>query len=175
MFLLSCTDCSESVPVTAAQAGGQIPCPNCGAALDIPKLGQLRQLPQTEPAPEDTSRLTGGSPRGRGISFAFFAFVAAGSLLISGYCGIRWILTDVPMTTDEHIARLRVGYQAVEPAQLITEYEEMEKYGLDLPQPFAYQTIADARRSWGRNCLIAGGIGLAGLLAAFLIGTAARH
>lgn len=175
MYLLPCSDCDESVPVTAAQAGGQTGCPHCGAALEIPNLGQLRQLAASEPPGAALPGHAASRQGGRQVGFALFAFVAAGAFLVSGYCGIRWIFTDVPMTTEEHIARLRVGYQSIEPARLINEYQEMEKYGLDLPQPFAYQAIAEARRAWGRNGLIAGAIGLVGLVGAFLFGTAARQ
>lgn len=42
-YLLPCT-CGDSIGVSPSQAGGTVSC-SCGAALEVPRLGQLRGLP----------------------------------------------------------------------------------------------------------------------------------
>ncbi len=176
MYLLPCTSCDAGIPVSPSQAGGQAQCPLCGASVDIPKLGELRLLAKVEETVDSKENLAGREASGaRSIGFGLFAFLAAGCLLVGSFCGIRWFLTDVPLTSEQHIAELRQQYKAIEPAQLIREYEQMEKYGLELPEPYTYQIAANAKRDWGRNALIAGGLGsVCGLIAVLLAATARR-
>jgi len=175
MHLIPCPNCDATIPVSPAQAGDQTVCPNCSSSVDIPKLGQLRLLPQAEQPSGDLGNPTiGETSVARNVGFGLFAFVAAGSLLVGGYCGIRWVLTEVPLTTEQHIAELRTEYKRLEPALLIREYEEMEKYGLDLPEPYNYKITENSKRAWGRNSLIAAGIGTAFFLAALLVGMTGR-
>lgn len=42
-YLLPCS-CSHRIPVAAAQAGGKVRCPDCGAERDVPRLGELSRL-----------------------------------------------------------------------------------------------------------------------------------
>lgn len=50
-YLLPCS-CSRRIAVTAAQAGGAVRCPGCGADVAVPRLGALGLLeaPVEEPA-----------------------------------------------------------------------------------------------------------------------------
>ena len=61
--------------------------------------------------------------------------IATACLLVAGFCGIRWSLIDVSGTTEQHIANYREQYKGLTAAELIREYEQMEKYGLDLAAP----------------------------------------
>ncbi len=175
MHLLPCTSCDNSFPVSPSQAGNQTPCPHCNATVDIPNLGALRLLPDADPAANETPRhLASETSAARRFGFGLFAFIAAGCLLVGGYCGIRWLLIDVPLTTEEHIAGMRDEYARMEPAGLIRDYEEMEEFGLELPEPYQYKIVENARSAWGRNTLIFGGVGLFSILMALVLAATSR-
>lgn len=176
MHLLPCPSCDASIPVSPAQAGNQSNCPNCQSSVQIPKLGDLRLLPQTDQATNQSQNSElGDRSAARSFGFGLFAFAAAGCLLIGLYCGIRWFLTDVTMTTDKHIEQLRTEYRSLPPAKLIREYEAMEKFGLDLPEPYPYKITENAKQAWGRNTLIAAAAGLGSMLLALILGASGRR
>lgn len=78
------------------------------------------------------------------------------------------------MTTDRHIEQLRTEYKTLPPARLIREYESMEKFGLELPEPYPYKLTEDAHDAWRRNTLIAAGIGLVSFLIAIILAVIGR-
>ena len=138
MHLLPCPECEASIPVSPSQAGDQATCPACQAAVPIPKLGELRQLPleggQAAEADAAGPRELESSVWTR-ASFLLLGLLAVASLLIAGFCTIRWYLVEVVATSEQHVAQLREDYQGLSAAQLIREYEDIEKSGLDLPGP----------------------------------------
>ena len=175
MHLLTCPNCQASIPVAKSQAGGQLTCPDCQNRLTIPKLGDLKQLPLAD-QPDESHDF---QPRteisvARRFGSGLFAFITVIALLTAIYCGIRWFLIENPITTEQHVAELRTEYRTLDPARLIREYEAMEKYGLELPEPFKYKKIANNKWAWGRNALTAGGTGLLSLTMAILLGMSGR-
>ena len=167
MHLLPCPSCKTDIPVSPSQAGNQTSCPNCAVPVEIPNLGRLRTLPQADSAAHSTRNQSGAETSVvRSFAFGTFALVAAVCLMVGGYCGIRWVLTDVSLTTEEHIEGLRMEFAAMEPAGLIRAYEDMEEYGLELPEPYKYKVAENMKRAWGRNAWVAGGIGLFSILMA---------
>ncbi|MGI9473383.1 MAG: hypothetical protein ACR2NZ_17705 [Rubripirellula sp.] len=166
MHLLPCPNCQTEIQVAPSQAGDSLTCPECQTEVAIPRLGDLRQLPRAEQSEsEEPTTSAGASGPARG-GFLALAGIALGSLLIAGYCGIRWGLIDVPATTDEHIAMIREQYASVPPAKLIREYEQMDRDGIDLGSPYTYKKIGLEKEGWGRNASIAGGVGFLALLGA---------
>lgn len=172
MYLLPCPSCQTSITVSPSQAGDTTTCPACQSAIDIPKLGQLRQLDRAEQTPSATV-----GPRevstGRQIGFMVLGLVAIASLLAAGFCGIRWALIEVPTTTDEHVAELREAYHTLSAAELIREYESMEKYGLDLGSPYKYKQIENEKKAWGNKATataIVGGLAVIGAVIVGLVG-----
>ena len=106
-----------------------------------------------------------------GSSFGFVAaaLVATASLLVAGFCTVRWAIVDVPLTTEQHIAEYAEAYRSSSPASLIHEFEDMEKRGLELPARYNYKTLEVNKATWGRNALVAAAIAaLAILIAAVL-------
>jgi hypothetical protein len=165
MHLLPCPACDRSIAIAPSQAGDRTNCPHCHCEVDIPTLGQLRQLAVADrPAEQSPPSATEETSVARRIGFGLFSLLAAGSLLVAGYCGIRWFLIEVPATSAKHVEALRTEYMSLDPALLIGEYEEMEKYGLDLPEPYEYKTLENARHAWGRNTVIAAVVALLSIL-----------
>lgn len=174
MHQLPCPHCQAPIPVSPAQAGDQLTCPSCAGAVQVPKLGELRQLPLESAVPEPSPPPEAGSLGGR-AAWVSLGIVATVSLLIAGFCGIRWALIDVPLNTEQHIAELRQQYETLPAAQLIREWEQMERYGIDLASPYSYQKVAAEKRAWGVNAAVAGVIGLLCMLIAAAIARAGRR
>jgi len=179
MHLLPCPHCDAKLSVAPSQAGDNMPCPECGQSVAIPSLGQIRQLPQAEQ--EASSTQSSGSATQSDVSairragFLLFGLIAIGSLMIAAYSGIRWYLIDVPATTEEHIAMIREEYAEAPAAQLIREFEDMERYGLELATPYRYKVIENERNDWGQNASIAGAIGGVAVLGAVLMAGIGRR
>ncbi len=175
MYLLTCSHCQASVPVSPAQAGDEMSCPACTQSVRVPKLGELRQLPLA-----DQSDTAGDAPQATGSMGANTGFVILGSiatisLLIASFCGIRWALVKVPTTTTEHVNQLREAYQVAAPAELIREWESMEKYGVDIVSAYSYQNLANEKRIWGNNTVIAAAVGGLSILAAWGLARTGRR
>ena len=111
----------------------------------------------------------------RGAGFLVLGLIATASLLVAGYCGIRWVLIDVPHTTEEHIASMAEQYQKLSAAELIREYEQMDRYGIELVTPYPYKQLQMKKDSWGRNASMAGAIGGLAFLGAFALAATGRR
>ncbi len=172
MHLLPCPECQTAIPVTTSQAGGQVPCPKCGHDVDVPTLGKIRQLPL---APSDGAAAIAdqaapaGASSGGSIGFLVLGLIATASIVIAGFCGIRWLTIDVPLTTPKHIVQYEKAYQELSPANLVREYEQMEKYALEMVPISKYTKIEQTKAAWARNTAVAGGVGLLSGIGAFLM------
>ena len=171
MYLISCQNCSSSVSVSPSQAGDNIRCGNCGENVPIPKLGELRKLPRAAEATSDPDGATksGESTSGTRIGFVATAMIAVASLLVAGFCTLRWAIIDVPITTESHIAQYAEAYQTASPASIILDFEEMEERGIEMPVPYNYKRIESTKQAWGRNALISGIVAAAFFFTAMLL------
>lgn len=162
MHLLSCPQCDASIPVSTSKAGQQIACPQCDCLVDVPKLGELRKAPLADEAAQskDAGQVSDtGVSGGKSVLFVGSSLIATACLLVAIYCGIRWVLIDVPMTTNQHIAVLKDELPKRTAAELIREYEDMEKFGPKITRPMNYKLIANDKSEWGFNTLVASSVG----------------
>ena len=74
------------------------------------------------------------------------------------------------MTTQTHIQEVEKVFKQVPPAQLVREWQQMEKYGLDVATPYRYHKLAVEKASWARNGLICLAILMAAIAMATVIG-----
>lgn len=171
MHLLPCPDCQTPIRVTPSQAGEQVSCPACQGSVPIPNLGQLRQLPLADPVADRSPVARSGDvgPSPARVGFVLLGVLATVSLLIAGFSTIQWVLKDAPLSTDLHIASLESQYPSLQPAELIREYEQMEKYSLDLTVPFKYKEDLVTKQRWGRNALVAACVACLSILGAMLL------
>ena len=177
MHLLPCPSCQNDLSVSPSQAGDETICPKCQSTVTIPKLGDLRQLPLAEQDP--IARPAGGQHQletssGRRAGFVVLGLIATASLIVAAFCGIRWSLIEVEATTETHIAMYRDEYKNLTAAELIREYEQMERDGLDLVRPYGYKRSEQMKRKWGQNASIAAGIGGVAMLGACLLAMSGR-
>ncbi|TWU40789.1 hypothetical protein [Novipirellula artificiosorum] len=176
MYQLPCPHCDAVLDVSPSRAGEQRTCPSCHQSVQIPKLGELRQLPEVNTDAADVGIAThydetGLAPR---MGMVVLGLIATAALLTAGYCGIRWALVDVPYSTETHLAEVHEKYPKLKAAELIREYEQMEDLGLDLPNPYPYKLQELEKRGWGRNAAIAAAISFFSTLGAFFLGTSGR-
>ena len=178
MHLLPCPTCRTPIPVSPSHAGNQTSCPDCQSKVQIPKLGELRRLPVAEDSLSDERQgIAGSSERSiaRGTGFLVLGLIATASLLITGFCGIRWVLIDVPKTAEQHMSEIREHYRGLTAAELIREYEQMDSYGIDLVSPYDYKKLQIEKDTWGRNASIAGAVASLACLGAFSLATTGRR
>ncbi len=155
MYTLPCPHCQHSIQVAPSQAGDELACPSCGAVNQIPKLGDLRQLPQTTANAGISGPPAGEARVGRQIGFVVLSLLSLACLLIAVFCGIRWVNVDAPVTTEIHLQTIRDRYAELTPAELIREFEDLESYDLAIAAPYAYKQLRNRKNAWGRNALIA--------------------
>lgn len=157
MYLLSCPNCQSELPVTPAKAGEQLECPDCSVLVDVPNLGALRKLPRSESSAEgaDSSTKVSSNP-GATIAFAALSAIALAALLMAGYTGIRWAMIDASENTEIFLEQMDEEYKRIDAAVLIREFEDMEKFSLDLISPYKFHEVVLEKRRWGWNTVLAG-------------------
>jgi len=175
MYLLPCTQCQTSIPVSPSQAGDKRTCSQCKTEVSIPKLGILRQLPQSEEQVNAGSKSQSDRQESFQIPFVALFLLALCGFLVGGFCGIRWSLILVPKTTDQHVEEIRTTYAKQPAAELIREYEQMVGDGIELGVPFDYKRFADEKARWGIIATISVGVGLLAIVAAFWFAALGRR
>ncbi|SRR6056297_714868 len=176
MHLLKCPACDASTPVSPAQAGDSIRCPNCQSPIEVPKLGDLRKLPRADSASRiDENPAAAESSAGSRIAFVALSLLGLVCLLIAGFCGIRYLSTDASMTTAAHVAEQRAAYQELTPAELIRVWEGIEEYGIETTAPTEFRLTELEKESLGTKTAVSGGLGLASVIAAIGVAIAGRR
>ncbi len=151
MPTLSCPHCSRPVEVATSRAGSDIQCPACDQTIAVPKLGELRQL-ENEQTAAPTAAAAGRI--GSRVAFAVLLAIAAIAASIAAFCLIRYAAITVPETTEGHIASIEELYSQLSAAELVREWQEMEKFTPDVTGPYRYQHIAAEKAGWLRQGLI---------------------
>ncbi|QDV88267.1 hypothetical protein TBK1r_72990 [Stieleria magnilauensis] len=145
-------------------------CPHCHADVAIPKLGELRELPQVEDAPD---RSTATAPSGGStIAFLLLGLIAVALLLGAGYNAVRWAMIETTTTTESHLAEIEESYARVEPASVVLDFEDMEVRSLDMVSPYTYHAVVTEKSRWGWNAVITAGLAVVCGIGAF--GAASR-
>ncbi|MDZ4817535.1 MAG: hypothetical protein SGJ20_01030 [Planctomycetota bacterium] len=80
-YLLTCQQCGRTIEVQPAQAGQQVHC-DCGAAIDVPKLRDLKNLPAAEVVPVEVAYGSSGWSARKGMILAGIS-IALISLIFS--------------------------------------------------------------------------------------------
>ncbi len=177
MYPLPCPACQQTISVTNSQAGSSTTCPHCGNVVAVPKLGDLRRLAEVagpSTVPSAASSVNEGGEFRR-AAFAVVITLAGIAGLGGGFCAIRYWNVDVPGTTEMHLEEVRATFKQVPASQLVREYQQMERYGLEVSQPYVYKKLELEKAGWLKNTMIALGIfgGLA--LLAIILGSTGRR
>lgn len=161
MPLLPCPSCDQKIPVVVSQAGSEITCPGCQKRISIPNLGDLKRLGASqaessgEGVKEFRQKASSETSAGRRVLFAALMAAAGTAAIVGIFCFVRYLAIQVPTNTEAHIAEIEGMYHQVSAAQLVREWQQMEKYGLDVVAPYQYKKLAIEKAGWGRNSLIA--------------------
>lgn len=173
MPLISCPSCDQEISVVVSQAGSGVACPGCQKWIPIPNLGDLKRLAAAEQmrSGSDTEPLRSApsldANTGRRIVFAGLMAIAGIAAIVGLFCFVRYLAIQVPATTETHIAEVERMYHQVSAAQLVREWQQMEKFGLEAVAPYQYKQLAVEKANWRRNSLIC----LAVFLLCSVIGT----
>lgn len=159
-YLLPCS-CGQTVPVGASQAGGTVRCGACEASLEVPRLGELRDLPTAEPEKADT----GGWSFRLGVVSCFL--ILAGLLAAGG----GWFAATEPKEPEPfdiaaRMEAVETGVENMTPVELwqsyVNYYAPMGQFGIQeakSPQDAYTQQAIETHRRY-RNLLLmsAGGL-----------------
>lgn len=171
MHLLTC-QCGETIPVPLRQAGNEITCPACSSTIQVPKLGQLRQLPQAAPSADQES------PRpvsmGRRLTFAGVCLLAGIGFFVGAFSLITASTIEVESTTEEHIAADIERLQKAPPAQVTELWREYMVYGLNDRHPFPYKQHADEKAAWMRRGIIGMSVAAIAVIVAVVLARTGR-
>jgi len=152
---LSCPQCDQKIMVAVSQAGSKTTCPNCQREVAIPTLRELRRLrdpsDSTDPSEKQQSS---ESTTARRIVFAILMLIAGTTGIAGLFSAVRYVAIEVPATTETHVAEIERAYKQVPASQLVREWQQMEKFGLDSSTPYNYKRMAIEKARWGRNGLI---------------------
>ncbi|MGB1924975.1 MAG: hypothetical protein ACPHL6_00505 [Rubripirellula sp.] len=176
MYLLPCTACQQSVAIAPSQAGGILTCVHCQASVQVPKLGELKQLPKAADDQTPSEKQVASSEYSPAVRAGFLVsgFAATACLLIASFCGLRWFLLPVPNSTAGHIESTRADIESFTAAELIRAYEEMEKIPIDLVRPYIYKEKETVRNRWGMNAVYSGSAGAVAVAMAAFLATVGR-
>ena len=152
-YLLPC-DCSREIPVTAADAGGSVPCPQCGRQVDVPKLRNLGSLRQV---------VAGDAPVARRWT-AGHSTVLVG-LLLAATTGMLSMLFPAPPAPQVDLDDLRRTLAATPYANIygiwVTEMRQRQIAPKPTPAEEAYRQKAAESRAWRQRLQYAAGASLA--------------
>jgi hypothetical protein len=127
-YLLAC-GCAATVSVSPGQAGGEVACPRCGAAITVPRLGELARLPTAAPEME-----------GHGGSWTTaHGCVLGGSLAALLAVAAASYLSMAPQPPVE-AAMIRAGVAAASTTDIYKAWQALARSGVSRP------TMADEDR-----------------------------
>ncbi len=163
--------CSAAIPVTAGQAGGVVTCPACGAAVRVPRLGDLRPT-----ANAAADRMAGGSRWSVGHACVLAGGLVAGLATLAGW----GVTVSAPRTPPVNEAGIRAAVEASNLEAVLAAWRHFDQFGLPPPEMVgdrrserrAQATTMIARLLWGAAAL-AGLIAIGGA-ATLLFGGSSR-
>lgn len=158
--LLAC-GCSARVPVARGQAGGQVRCPACGAALDVPRLRDFERL---------EALAAGARPRQRWDAARGVLLAAAAMATIAGLAAVAVVALAArspdAMPDPESIRAAVAGADTVE---VHRAWQRLAEWGIDrepTEPERRQQAVASAATSLAAVLATVAGIGAAVALVA---------
>lgn len=124
-YLLPCS-CSRRIAVAAGQAGGSVCCPGCGAAVAVPRLGELGRLERDASGPEPADA-------GRGWNAARACLLGGVVVAVGAAAAASWLRgwRSAVAPLDEAAVRAAVAAAPVE--QVHESWLVYERYGIGRP------------------------------------------
>ncbi len=130
-YSVTCT-CGKEIPVQASQAGQNLTC-ECGQAVSVPKLRELRLLSN----PFGSTSVVGAekvSARGWHVGYGSIAAlslaVALGTFLTTGYYLVNRLMINDSVTIEDEIRAGNVMIDQFSNAELIELYYDINQAGL---------------------------------------------
>lgn len=145
MHLFTCS-CGHDFPVSLAQAGQSVECPQCRESLMLPKLGALKLLPLAEDSPQTPPRSRWSLGRGIAFSVMFFGMVAA--LVAASVFSYQWLRIEKPPTVEKVIADGKEHIQNRNATELFDFWLEYGEPGLSTRKTMTVEYVRSVRDGW---------------------------
>jgi|GEM_PF-1571069 len=163
LYLVPCT-CGEQLRVRASQAGEQLGC-KCGAAVSVPTIRGLKQLPMVDDEVAGPAAL----PMWQGPAFAIGAILLfAGCVVLAGneFFQPAELKMDAQHAslTDEEIARAKIPTSEMGMDDLYEEYITLRTKGRNEYTQVVQAQIDAARKRYRLRRTIGGVLTLVGAL-----------
>lgn len=163
-YALGC-QCSATIPVGIAQAGGSVRCPQCSTLIEVPGTKVLRTLPVVEEAHAEVASGRSGDTLSQRFLPALLLAIAAISLTTAGVLG--WARWNSPIefghTQEEFIAAFRDDAMQDPPARVWDHWQYLVETGLPNHQPpdyFVINEYFERRKPWLIGSSILGALSL---------------
>jgi hypothetical protein len=177
---LPCENCGQIIPVTPTLAGSLVTCPHCGHAMQAPKLGVLRGLPQVD------SQAAAGRSRREWTAANGLLFTAGFVLLLLGLVGslvcyqrylghhaaILELNPDGVLPDYSDLSRFEARVANLTVDQLWTEWREALKDTLGEWNPTRFRFVQDQKEEaylWFIGYCAVTGVGLVLAISGFLV------
>ncbi|MFM9024971.1 MAG: hypothetical protein ACKON7_06490 [Planctomycetaceae bacterium] len=124
-YLLPCS-CSRRIAVAAGQAGGSVRCPGCGAAVAVPRLGELGRLERDASGPEPADA-------GRGWNAARACLLGGVVVAVGAAAAAAWRRGWRSAVAPLDQAAVRAAVAAAPVEQVHESWLVYERYGIGRP------------------------------------------
>ncbi len=178
-YLLTCA-CGRAISVASSQAGSTISCPDCGAAVDIPTIRGLRDLPIDE-KPADRETVSTSSKSSWSLLLGLTAGICFLSLLISlgigSYLGLQRIANPTPFTLEDELAYGDDMINSYQPSDLWDIWTFYRVEGLTIKKPSVYfetKRLLEVRDRWIWVSFITSAVALVGFIGTILVARGKR-
>jgi len=166
--LLPCPECGGVIPVAAGQAGDEVICGGCGAAVTVPRLGDLTRLPRTDGSgghAESGGSRAGGRHRAgpQGQWTAAHACLWSGLVVAALAGGVAALLASLPkpIINEEGILQAHRTGSIVDVHRVWKEHYQNGVARPPMPDEQAVQQLMQAREGMIRTLWLgasAGGV-----------------
>lgn len=144
MHLFTCS-CGEPFPVSPAQAGQSVECPHCGQANELPRLGDLKNLPVEDQA---ESVKPARWSAGRGIVFSILCAGLVAGIVSSLVCSYRWLSIPKPPTVAQVIQDGQADIDSRNAPQILEFWMTYARPGMGVRNKPYFAQVAEYRSGW---------------------------
>ncbi len=148
MYTFTCT-CGQGFPISPARAGQSVDCPHCGLSIDLPKLGEIKQLPPAE-ASESKRTIAKKWSKEQGIVFSLLGTLLVVLASIAGWSTYNWLRIPAQPTVQEFIENGQEELAQQNASELMKFWINFARPGIGPRYPPVYLQIHQYRTRWKR-------------------------
>lgn len=126
LYLLPCPQCQQPIQLPSRQAGQTVTCPQCNAAFEAPRLGQLKNLQQVSAEVDARPATAGGSVLKRWLftlglasavllgaaGFGLYQFAGSIESKVDPRDAVEAFQSDIAGLSDTEVYQIAASYDA---------------------------------------------------------------